>query len=76
MTPFYYVDFYDVPRTIVFCFDREWFLFESAFNENTDEDETTYSVFSLPGSFSPPQMDDAWGFLGELKRTLVLRGYS
>ena len=51
MTKFRYVDFYDVPRTIVLCFQNRCFLLQSAFNDELDEYEKEYSIYPLPDSF-------------------------
>jgi hypothetical protein len=46
MTTFRYVDFYDVPHTIVLRFQNRWFLRQSAFNDELDDYER--SIPSIP----------------------------
>jgi hypothetical protein len=67
MTPFQYVDFYDVPRTIVLRVHGRWLLLRSAFDERADEYETEYSVYPLPGSFEPIPEGVPWKFLDEIE---------
>jgi len=63
MTPFQYVDFYDVPRTIVLLVRGKWILLQSTFNEELDDYEAEYSVYRLPSSFQPPPAGSKWDFL-------------
>ena len=63
MTPFQYVEFYDVPRTIVLLFREKWVLLQSTFNEELDDYEADYSVFQLPPTFQPPRVGSRWEFL-------------
>jgi hypothetical protein len=67
MTPFRYVDFYDVPRTIVLRTQGRWLLLQSAFDEELDDYEREYSVYSLPDSFEPPENGSSWKFIEELE---------
>jgi hypothetical protein len=62
MTPFHYVEFYDVPRTIILLLRGNWVLLRSAFNEALDNYEGEYSVFRLPPSFQPPRAGSKWEF--------------
>jgi hypothetical protein len=66
MTPFQYVDFYDVPRTIILPVRGKWVLPQSSFNTELDDYEVEYSVYRLPSSFQPPQAGCKWDFLGEV----------
>jgi hypothetical protein len=63
MTPFAYVEFYDVPRNIILLVRKKWILLQSAFNEELDEYEPDYSVYQLPSSFEPPPAGGRWDFL-------------
>jgi hypothetical protein len=66
MTPFYYVDFYDFPRTIVLQLKGKWVLLQSLFDEESDDYETEYSVYQLPDFFQLPSSGSPWKFLEEL----------
>jgi len=46
MTNFRYVDFYDVPRTIVLRFQNRWFLLQSAFNDELDIREGAFIILA------------------------------
>jgi hypothetical protein len=63
MTAFHYVDFYDVPRTIIVPVRGQWVLLQSAFDEHFDDYEAYYSVYRLPSSFEPPTVGSRWDFL-------------
>jgi hypothetical protein len=65
MTPFAYVEFYDVPRTIILPVREKWILLRSAFNENLDDYEAEYSVYQLPSPFEPPTKGSSWKFVEE-----------
>jgi hypothetical protein len=73
MTNFRYVDFYDVPRTIVLRFQNRWFLLQSAFNDELDEYEKEYSIYLLPDSFEPVQSGSPWKFLEELELNCIAK---
>ena len=73
MTNFRYVDFYDVPRTIVLRFQNRWFLLQSAFNDELDEYEKEYSIYPLPDSFEPVQSRSPWKFLEELELNCIAK---
>ena len=73
MTSFLYVDFYDVPRTIVLRFQNRWFLLQSTFNDELDEYEQEYSIHPLPDSFEPVQSGSPWKFLGGLELNCVAK---
>jgi len=63
MTPFQYVDFYDVPRTIILLVRGKWVLLQSAFDQELDDYEAEYSVYRLPSLFQPPHVGSRWDFL-------------
>jgi hypothetical protein len=71
MTPFQYVDFYDVPRKIILLIRGKWFLLQSAFNGDLDDYDVEYSVYRLPSSFQPPHAGSTWDFL---EQELVFAG--
>lgn len=48
MVPFYYVDYFDVPRVIRFWYRHRLFLLASHFDEELDDFETDYSISLLP----------------------------
>ena len=50
MVPFKYVDFYDVPRTIVLRYKGKFLLLQSAFEDQIDDYAESYSVYELPES--------------------------
>ena len=70
MTPFSYVEFYDVPRLLILVVRNKWILLRSAFNEDLDDYDPDYSVSLLPSSFEPPQKDAHWDFLNEELKAL------
>ena len=63
MVPFRYVDFYDVPRTIVVRYRSTLFLLQSAFDEKLDEYPAVYSVYFLPESVEDSLKRSSWKFL-------------
>ena len=63
MVPFHYVDFYDVPRSIMVRHRDQTFLLQSSFDEELDEYPDYYSVYVLPTSIQPLQGTDSWKFL-------------
>jgi hypothetical protein len=73
MTDFRYVDFYDVPRTILLRFQNKWLLLQSAFDEKLDEYENEYCIYPLPDSFEPVQSGSPWKFLEELELNCIAR---
>ena len=73
MSNFRYVDFYDVPRTIVLRFQDRWFRLQSAFNDELDEYEREYSIYPLPDSFEPVQSGSPWKFLEELELNCIAK---
>ena len=73
MTNFRYVEFHDVPRTIVLRFQDRWFLLQSAFNDELDEYENEYSIYPLPNSFEPIQGGGSWKFLEELELNCIAK---
>jgi hypothetical protein len=60
MTPFEYAGFYDVPRCILISYRERRFLLESSFNEDLDDYETSYSVYSVP-ELAPDSLRDNTG---------------
>lgn len=52
---FQYVDFYDVPRTIILSIRGKWILLQSAFDEAQDDYAAEYFVYRLAPSFQPLQ---------------------
>jgi hypothetical protein len=66
MTPFQYIDFYDFPRTIAIKHKGTFFLLQSAFDENHDDYEKTYTIYALPDSVETHLAQRSWKFLEEL----------
>lgn len=48
MVPFRFVEFYDVPRSIVVRHRGRLFLLQSAFDDEIDNYPDRYSVYMLP----------------------------
>jgi hypothetical protein len=71
MTPFQYVDFYNVPRTIVLRAHGRWLQLRSAFDETADDFEAEYSVYQLPESFEPIPKGRSWKFLDEIELACI-----
>jgi hypothetical protein len=63
MTPFRYVEFYDVPRSIAVHYRGRLLLLQSAFDEQLDDYPGTYSVYALPESSEDSLNEGSWGFL-------------
>ena len=73
MTAFRYVDFYDVPHTLILRYQARWLLLLSAFNEELDNYEKEYSVYALPDSFEPPESGGSWRFIEELELNCIAK---
>jgi len=65
MTPFRYIDFYDVPRTIALRHHEKLLLVQSAFDEDLDEFPPVYSVYVMPESVSDSLEKGSWKFLAD-----------
>ena len=63
MIPFRFVDFYDVPRCIATRYRGTLLLLLSAFDEQLDDYEDTYSVYKLPESIGNSLDMGSWDFL-------------
>jgi hypothetical protein len=57
MVPFRYVEFYDVPRVIVFTVDGATYLLDSPFVKKQDDYSSSYQVYQMPDGFA----DSEWG---------------
>ena len=66
MVSFQYVDFYDVPRTLVVSYKGELFLLQSAFDKARDEYTNEYTVYRLPKSVATQLSSGSWRFLQEI----------
>jgi len=71
MTPFRYVEFYDVPRCIALRYRERLFLLQSAFNEGLDDYPTSYSVYALPESVEDSLKNSSWEFLSDTPMTCL-----
>jgi hypothetical protein len=71
MTRFRYVEFYDVPRCIALRYGKRLFLLQSAFDEDLDDYESSYSIFELPESAEDSLKKGLWDFVGKTPRTCV-----
>ena len=65
MVSFKYVDFYDVPRLIMFRYQDHLFLLASYFNEDTDDYDENYSIEVLPSWVEQKIADLSWQVLEE-----------
>ncbi|HLJ88965.1 MAG TPA: hypothetical protein VKZ53_19250 [Candidatus Angelobacter sp.] len=71
MTPFLYLEFYDVPRCIALPYRERLFLLQSAFDELLDDYPTSYSVYILPESVEGSVRKGSWELLGDTKVTCI-----
>jgi hypothetical protein len=71
MTPFRYVEFYDVPRCIALRHGKRLFLLQSAFDEALDDYETSYSIYVLPESAEGSLKKGLWEFVGKTPMTCI-----
>lgn len=63
MVPFKYVDFYDIPRLILFTYQDHLFLLASYFNEDKDDHDENYSIELLPSWVEQKIADSSWKVL-------------
>lgn len=63
MVPFKYVDFYDVPRLIMFRYQDHLFLLASYFDEDKDDHDENYSIELLPSWVEQKIADSSWKVL-------------
>jgi len=63
MVPFKYVDFYDVPRLIMFRYRNHLFLLASHFDEEKDDYEENYSIELLPSWVEQKIAESSWKVL-------------
>jgi hypothetical protein len=71
MTPFQYVEFYDVPRFIVLRYRGKLFLLQSAFDDDLDEYPDSYSVYVLPEWAKDSVRKGSWEFLSNTQMTCI-----
>jgi hypothetical protein len=71
MTPFQYVEFYDVPRCIVLRHRGKLFLLQSAFDESIDDYPANYSIYVLPESVENLLQKGSWDFLANTPMTYI-----
>jgi hypothetical protein len=71
MTPFQYVEFYDVPRCISLCYEERLFLLQSVFDEGLDDYPNSYSVYLLPESVEDSLKKGSWEFLRDTPMTCI-----
>lgn len=71
MTPFQYVEFYDVPRCIRLRYGERLFLLQSEFDKDLDDYPTSYSIYVLPESIEDSLKDDSWDFLSDTPMTVL-----
>jgi hypothetical protein len=71
MTPFQYVEFYDVPRCITLRYRERLFLLQSAFDEGLDDYPTSYLVYVLPESVEAQLKKGSWEFLSKTPTTCI-----
>jgi hypothetical protein len=63
MVPFKYVDFYDVPRLIMFRYRDRLFLLASYFDDEKDDHDENYSIQLLPSWVEQKIADSSWKVL-------------
>jgi hypothetical protein len=71
MTPFQYVEFYDVPRCITLRYRKRLYLLQSAFDESLDDYPATYSIYVLPESVEDSLKKGSWEFLSTMQITCI-----
>jgi hypothetical protein len=71
MTPFRYVEFYDVPRCITLRYGERLFLLQSAFDEGLDDYPTSYAIYVLPESVEDSLKKGSWEFLSNTPMTCI-----
>jgi hypothetical protein len=71
MTPFQYVEFYDVPRCITLRYGERLFLLQSAFDEVLDDYPAGYSIYVLPESVEDALKKGSWEFLRNTAMTCI-----
>jgi hypothetical protein len=71
MTPFQYVEFYDVPRCIALRYRGKLFLLQSAFDEELDDYPASYSIYVLPESVRDSLTRGSWEFLSNIPITCI-----
>jgi hypothetical protein len=65
MVPFKYVEFYDVPRLIMFRYQDHLFLLASYFDEDKDDYDENYSIELLPLWAEQKIAESSWKVLEE-----------
>jgi len=65
MVPFKYVDFYDVPRLILFKYQDQLFLLANYFDEGKDDHDANYSIELLPSWVEQKIASSSWKVLEE-----------
>ena len=73
MTPFEYVEFYDVPRSIALRYRGKLILLQSTFDEGLDEYADSYSIYVLPDSVEGSLRNGSWEFLSGTPMTSIGR---
>ena len=71
MTPFQYVDFYDVPRCITLRYRERLFLLQSAFDHSLDDYPASYSIYMLPESVEDSLKKGSWELLTNTPMTCI-----
>jgi hypothetical protein len=65
MVAFKYVEFYDVPRLIIFSYKNYLFLLASYFDEERDDYEPDYTISILPSWVEQKIADSSWRILDD-----------
>jgi hypothetical protein len=71
MTPFQYLEFYDVPRCIALRYGERLFLLQSAFDDDLDDYESSYSIYELSESTEDSLKKGRWDFVGKTPTTCI-----
>jgi hypothetical protein len=73
MVPFKYIDFYDVPRVIMFRYRDKLFLLGSYFDDEKDDYARNYSIWIVPSWVEEKITEsDSWKVLEEVTGTGLL----
>jgi len=63
MVPFIYVDFWDVPRLLLFRYRESLFVLASCFSEEKDDWPDSYTIQSLPNWVEDKIRESDWRVL-------------
>jgi hypothetical protein len=70
--PIRYRDFWDVPRIFLVEYEGVHFLFDCAFDEETEDYPDTYTVYLVP-SFAEAELSGSWHLLPQRASRVLQR---